>query len=75
MSHQHIDLSRARWKKSRHSQQNGACVEVAYNLPSVIAVRDSKDTGGLALAFTPEGWDAFIGDLTNGAPTSGAGRR
>jgi len=32
----------AAWRKSAHSGGNGAqCVEVAANLPNVIAIRDS----------------------------------
>jgi hypothetical protein len=37
----------------------GDCVEVAVNLPGVVAVRDSKDPQGPALAFTRAGWPAF----------------
>ena len=38
-----IDLSQASWRKSsRSGQNNGACVEIAANLPGVVAVRDSK---------------------------------
>ena len=40
-----IDLSRAEWHKSSYSSQSGNCVEVARNLPGLVAVRDSKDTG------------------------------
>lgn len=36
------DLSRATWRKASLSAYNGGCVEVAVNLPDVIAVRDSK---------------------------------
>jgi hypothetical protein len=36
------DLSEAAWRKARASQNNGGCVEIADNLPGVIAVRDSK---------------------------------
>jgi hypothetical protein len=32
-----------------------ACVEVADNLPGVVAVRDSKAPGGPELVFTPAG--------------------
>jgi hypothetical protein len=52
------DLSGANWRKSSRSG-SGNCVEVARNLPGVVAVRDSKDPAGPALAFTPEGWAAF----------------
>ncbi|GAB2940328.1 hypothetical protein GCM10027280_30950 [Micromonospora polyrhachis] len=37
------DLSIATWRKSTRSGNEGACVEVADNLPGTIAVRDSKD--------------------------------
>ena len=37
-----IDLSCAQWHKSSYSGQNGNCVEVARNLPALVAVRDSK---------------------------------
>lgn len=37
------DVTHAVWRKSSYSSGNGGnCVEVASNLPGVIAVRDSK---------------------------------
>ncbi|MEV0429941.1 DUF397 domain-containing protein [Micromonospora sp. NPDC050495] len=61
-----MDLSDARWRKStRSSGQGGACVEVADNLPGVVAVRDSKDPAGPALAFTPDAWRAFVARVGN----------
>lgn len=54
------DLTRADWRKASYSGDNGgACVEVARNLPGVVAVRDSKDPHGPALVFTLADWDAF----------------
>ena len=41
-----IDLSRAEWHKSSHSSQDGNCVEVARNLPELVAIRDSKQPNG-----------------------------
>jgi hypothetical protein len=41
-------------------------VEVARNLPGIVAVRDSKDRQGAALAFTPEEWRAFTARLRHG---------
>jgi len=60
MSPQH-DLSRARWRKSSPSGGNGGqCVEVAQNLPAIVAVRDSKDPGGTPLVVTRAAWAAFL---------------
>jgi hypothetical protein len=56
----HIDLSRAAWRKSTYSNNGGACVEVATNLPGVVAIRDSKDPAGPALIFSTDSWQAFI---------------
>ena len=60
------DLSRAVWRKSSRSGQTGDCVEVAGNLPGAVAVRDSKDCGGPALAVTPEAWQAFVAAIRHG---------
>jgi hypothetical protein len=61
-----IDLSRAVWHKSTRSNNGGACVEVAGNLPGVVAVRDSKDPSGPALTFTPDEWRAFVSGASAG---------
>jgi len=61
-----VDLSRALWRRSAHSGANGNCVEVADNLPDLVAVRDSKDRGGPALAFPPEAWSAFVAAVKDG---------
>ncbi|MET7821505.1 DUF397 domain-containing protein [Micromonospora zamorensis] len=60
-----MDLSNARWRKSTRSGASGGnCVEVASNLPGVVAVRDSKDATGPALTFAPAAWAAFLAQLT-----------
>ncbi|WP_432839023.1 DUF397 domain-containing protein [Dactylosporangium sp. CA-092794] len=60
------DLSGASWRKSTRSGSNGGnCVEVADNLPGIVAVRDSKDSEGAALVFEPEDFAAFIAALKN----------
>ena len=53
------DLPGAAWRKSTRSNNGGACVEVATNLPDAVAVRDSKDPHGPRLVFTPTEWQAF----------------
>jgi len=55
-----IDLSRAEWRKSSHSGQSGNCVEVARNLPGLVAVRDSKEPDGARLAVSCGAWQVFI---------------
>jgi hypothetical protein len=57
------DLRRAEWRTSTFSGGNGSCVEVASNLPGIIAVRDSKDRQGPALVFTPDEWTAFLAEV------------
>jgi hypothetical protein len=55
-----VDLSRAQWRKSSYSGQSGNCVEVARNLPAVVAIRDSKSPDGPRLLVSPETWRAFL---------------
>jgi hypothetical protein len=54
-----VDLTRALWRKSTRSGGSGNCVEVADNLPGIVAVRDSKDPQGPALVVEPTAFAAF----------------
>ncbi|GAA4589238.1 hypothetical protein BJY16_008828 [Actinoplanes octamycinicus] len=61
------DLTGAVWHKSSRSGGNGGdCVEVATNLPGIVALRDTKDPGGAALVFTRAEWSAFLDGVRSG---------
>ena len=61
-------LSRAVWCKSTFSNGNGGnCVEVARNLPAIVAVRDSKDLDGPVLIVRRDEWASFIASLRSTA--------
>ncbi|MGW4500668.1 DUF397 domain-containing protein [Micromonospora sp. NPDC004336] len=65
------DLSGAVWRKSTRSGGNGGeCVEVASNLPDIVAVRDSKDDRGPVLAFTPDAWQTFVSGVKGAGLTA-----
>ncbi|BCJ41389.1 hypothetical protein GCM10010168_56120 [Actinoplanes ianthinogenes] len=61
------DLTGAVWHKSTWSGGNGGdCVEVATNLPGIVALRDTKDPAGATLVFTRAEWDAFLAGVRAG---------
>ncbi|MGE7389837.1 DUF397 domain-containing protein [Streptomyces sp. NPDC004126] len=48
--------------KSTYSGQDmNECVEVAMNVPGMVAVRDSKRAGGPVIEVAPTAWAAFAG--------------
>ncbi|MFI0417915.1 DUF397 domain-containing protein [Spongiactinospora sp. 9N601] len=62
------DLSHAVWHKAKMStdQATNGCVEVATNIPGLVAVRDSKDPDRAPLVFTPHEWACFLEGAKNG---------
>jgi hypothetical protein len=52
------------WRKSSYSGNGGSdCVEVARNLPGVVAVRDSKNPSGPVLTVESAEWRDFIAGM------------
>jgi hypothetical protein len=48
------------------SSNGGACVDVADNLPGIVAVRDSKDPHGPNLTFSRDAWLEFTSSVKRG---------
>jgi len=56
----------ARWVKSRHSNAEGNCVEVATLVDGGVALRNSRDPDGPALVYTPAEVAAFLAGAKDG---------
>ncbi|MER5454792.1 DUF397 domain-containing protein [Micromonospora sp. NPDC002389] len=65
-----MNPSRLTWRKSTRSGSTGNCVEVADNLPAVVAVRDSKDRQGPVLSFSSDQWAGFVRGVKGGRLTA-----
>ncbi|MER6533275.1 DUF397 domain-containing protein [Streptomyces sp900105755] len=65
MASSRIDLSDALWFKSSYSNGDGGeCVEVAYNIPGLVPVRDSKTAPhGPTLLLPAAAWTLFVASL------------
>ncbi|MFB4318526.1 DUF397 domain-containing protein [Actinomadura sp. 21ATH] len=59
------DRPRVQWRKSRHSNNGGSCVEMA-SFDGACLARDSKDPDGPVLAFTPDAWHGLVHDIKHG---------
>ena len=71
------DAPRVAWRKSRHSGEIGACVEVTVTTDTarwphkadaekLYLMRDSRKPDGPVLAFTPAEWEAFVLGVRDG---------
>ena len=69
-------LRAAKWRKSRHSNPSGNCVEMARLPGEQVAVRDSRRPDGPALLFSRAAWERFLCGVREGAAELAlAGRR
>ena len=67
MAARHPDLSHALWRKSSYSSSTGQnCVEVATNLPGIVAIRDSKNPDGPQLIVPASQWHTFAVGIREG---------
>lgn len=61
------DLSGAIWRKAtRSTSGNGGCVEIASNLPGVVAIRDSKRPEDGAHVVKRSAFAVFLADVKAG---------
>jgi len=59
-------LRGAAWRKSRHSNPSGNCVEMARLSAGRVAVRNSRHPDGPALIFPRAEWEAFLRGVRDG---------
>ncbi|MFC5723770.1 DUF397 domain-containing protein [Streptomyces gamaensis] len=60
------DLRGVVWRKSRHSNSQGSCVEFAKLPGGAVAVRNSRFPDGPALVYTPAEIEAMLLGVKDG---------
>lgn len=69
LAHQHGEDTRldgVTWRKSRHSNPSGNCVELAELTDGAIAIRNSRYPTGPALVCTQPEFAAFLAGARDG---------
>lgn len=59
-------MSVFKYRKSSYSDPEAECVEIATNIPTTVAIRDSKNPAGPSLHVRPTTWTAFETALRDG---------
>jgi hypothetical protein len=54
------------WRKSRHSNPSGNCVEIAALPDGAVAIRNSRHPSGPALICAPTEFSAFLASARDG---------
>ncbi|MER7834574.1 DUF397 domain-containing protein [Streptomyces sp. NPDC096040] len=54
------------YRKSSYSDDAAECVEIATNVPTTVAIRDSKRPAGPSLHLAPTTWASFRTALQEG---------
>lgn len=65
MSSLEPDTRGAAWRKSRHSMNNGACLEVR-SANAAVMVRDSTNPTPIVLSYPARAWEIFIAEIKSG---------
>jgi hypothetical protein len=61
------DFDLTRWRKSKHSGDNGGCVELNFTVPGWVGVRDSKlGDASPVLVFTAKNLNAMLAEMKAG---------
>jgi hypothetical protein len=55
-----LDIRRVEWSKSSYSSANGQCIQVARNLPGVVAVRGFQEPGWARADLLTADWRTFV---------------